>query len=262
MKSIYMKFGLTSISLAISLFTNLSKHAWSKTSFGRSLSIRSGENDRNQESKPMHLAAIDVKSKDQTLDFEFKVLNKTIVYDGWRKIIRKEVNMPQKKSVMFDVVTTLGMPSITVFIWDTKSATATLIQEYHPGVEKMMYGVVAGGFESHKHSSPMECAASELEEEAHLFTNKFIPLLGHENVSIPFEKYSDNRLYPYLALDCTLVDHPKPLDEEEHITIHRNITYDELMELISNGEMNIISSYTAIMAINKLVEMKIPLRKE
>ena len=180
----------------------------------------------------------------------YKVVKEELVYDGWRKVIRKEITMPDSKNVKFDVLTQKG-GSVTVFIWDSKSNTATLIQEYHPGVNRMMYGTVAGMFESHKHETVLDCAKSELEEEAHLSCDNWYPLL-EAPLGVPFEKYSDNMLHAYLALDCKPVLNPKPLDDEEHIIIHRNLNYNQLMSLVDNGELNILSSYTVLMAMKKL----------
>ena len=72
----------------------------------------------------------------------FNVLSQKMVYDGWRKVMKKEIEFPNKRKVIFDVLTNL--PAVSVFAWDRRTATATLIQEYHPGVERLMYGVIAG----------------------------------------------------------------------------------------------------------------------
>jgi hypothetical protein len=127
-----------------------------------------------------------------------------------------------------------------------------------------MFGAVAGAFESHKHKTPLECAMAELEEEAQLSCtqNNWIPLLRDGSTKVPFEKYSDNQLYPYLALDCIPVINPKPMDDEEYIIIHKNVSHSRLMEMISNGELNIISSYTVLLGIQKLVEMGIKLQQD
>ena len=187
----------------------------------------------------------------------FHVLSQRKVYDGWRKVMKKDIRFPNGKVVSFDVLT--NPPAISIMAWDRKTATATLIQEFHPGVERLMYGVVAGGFEAHKHDSVLKCAAYELEEEAHLSSSTMIPLLSSADGSVPFEKYSDQMLFPFLALDCTNVANPKPIDDEEYIVIHRGITYDEVMGMISRGEMNTLSTYTCLLAFNKLREMNIPL---
>jgi len=209
-------------------------------------------------------ASRSMNTTDSTItDPQFTVLSEKLVYNGWRKVSSKEVIMPNGKNVVFDVITQKE-PSVTVFIWDRRTSTATLVQEYHPGVQKMMFGAVAGAFESHKHTTPLECAMAELEEEAQLSCteNNWIPLLRDGSTKVPFEKYSDNQLHPYLALDCTPVINPKPMDDEEFIIIHKNISHSRLMEMISKGELNIISSYTVLLGIQKLIEMGIKLHQE
>lgn len=57
----------------------------------------------------------------------------------------------------------------------------------------MMYGAVTGMFETEKHKSALQCAQCELEEEVHLKTETWIPLLQTPDTSIPFDKYCDNR---------------------------------------------------------------------
>ena len=111
-------------------------------------------------------------------------------------------------------------------------------------------------YESKKHASPLEAAQFELEEEAQLQTKTWIPLLAD---TIPLDKYSTNLFFPYLALDCTPVAHPKPADEEEYIRIEKNVSYQQLMSYISNGEVNIISSFTIMLALQKLDELRYPL---
>ena len=104
----------------------------------------------------------------------------------------------------------------------------------------------------------MTCAAYELEEEAHLSAGTFIPLLTGDG-SVPFEKYADQFLHPYLALDCSEVLNPKPIDDEEFIVIHPRVTYRQIMDLIAHGKMNTLSAYTSLLAFQKLRELGIPL---
>lgn len=203
----------------------------------------------------------EVKSDGQAQPYQvsdFIVKSRKIVYDGWRKVAQKEIMMPNQRISKFDVVTQ-GAPSVAVFIWDRASSTATLVQEYHPGVQRLMYGMVAGMYEGDKHATILDCAKDELEEEAHLSSDHWIPLLDSNNTAAPFEKYSDNELYPFLALDCRPVLNPKPADAEEFITVHSNISHARLLDMISSGQMNIVSSYTALLGIRKLKELGIPL---
>jgi 8-oxo-dGTP pyrophosphatase MutT (NUDIX family) len=122
-----------------------------------------------------------------------------------------------------------------------------------------MYGTVAGMYETKKHSTPLQAAQFELEEEAHLRSNNWHVLLDNENFTVPIDKYSTNQFYAYLALDCEEVEDPKSLDDEEYIIIERNIPYSRLMELINTGQINMVSSYAILLALRKLTQLGIPL---
>ena len=102
-------------------------------------------------------------------------------------------------------------------------------------------------FEPHKHSSALESAQFELEEEAGLRSSRWLPLL-EEGVSAPFDKYSNNTFFPFLALDC-----------EEHISVLRNIGHEQLMRWVCEGRINVLSSYTALLGISKLRQMGVEL---
>jgi hypothetical protein len=110
-------------------------------------------------------------------------------------------------------------------------------------------------YEENKHKDPLECCKFELEEEAHLESTTWIPLLHDESSTVSLDKYSDNKFYAYLAIDCKKVNSPRPIDEEEYIKIKPNITYGQLMKLISSGQMNVLSSYASLMAIKKLTDL-------
>lgn len=244
-------------------FYNSSKlHARSKIctisggSSGSSGSVSTGRSISSN-SSPAEFPGV----SDINITSSFKVVGESLVYDGWRKINRKQILLPNNKTAAFDIVTQ-NSPSVTVFIWDRESSSATLVQEYHPGVEKMMFGAVAGMFEAHKHATILDCAKDELEEEAQLASDNWIPLQHDASAAIPFEKYSNNKLYPFLALDCRPVLNPKPADDEEFITVHKNISHSQLVNMVTAGQLNIISSFTVLLGIRKLVELGIPLEKE
>ena len=114
-------------------------------------------------------------------------------------------------------------------------------------------------FEDNKHKDPLECAQFELEEEAHLKATRWIPLLNDDATTVSLDKYSDNKFYAYLAIDGEKVSNPRPIDDEEHITIKPNINYRQLMSLITSGRMNVLSSYASLLAIQKLKELGLPL---
>ena len=86
----------------------------------------------------------------------FNFLGDTIAYSGYRKMINRKIEFPNKV-ITFDIVSQ-GNPSVIVFIWDSFSNTSTLIKEYHPGTNEYLYGTVAGMYEDKKHSSPLQAA--------------------------------------------------------------------------------------------------------
>jgi hypothetical protein len=191
-----------------------------------------------------------------TKDVEIKKIGETVVFSGYRNIVRRDILLPNGQQASFDIVHQKHL-SVVVFVWDTISATGTLIREYHPGPEKYMYGTVAGMYEFHKHSSALEAAQHELEEEAQLQSNQWISLLQESTTQMPLDKYSNNFFLPYMALDCQTVWNPLPPDEEEFIRVYHNVTYMEMMSLIQQGKMNVVSTYTILMGFHKLKEMGI-----
>ena len=77
--------------------------------------------------------SIDLHSIDDDFSKFYKVKDE-VVFQGWRQIIRRPFQLPNGSVKDFDILST--KTSIVVFNWDTKTKTTTLIQEYHPGIEK------------------------------------------------------------------------------------------------------------------------------
>jgi 8-oxo-dGTP pyrophosphatase MutT (NUDIX family) len=186
-----------------------------------------------------------------------------IMYHGFRDVVKRTVKLPNDKIFAFDILKHRH-ESVVVFNWNTKTKTTTLIYEYNPGPEQSLFGTVAGMYEKNKHSSSLECAQHELEEEAHLSPSNpsadWYPLLENSTVSMPFDKYSNNKFYPFLALNCARVENPRALDDEEHIAIIENVSYKEIMDLIKKGKMNVVSAYTCLLGFQKLDELGIDYR--
>jgi hypothetical protein len=185
-------------------------------------------------------------------------IQEDVVFEGYRNIVRRKVHLPNGKQANFDVLIQRHL-SVVVFIWDTNTSTTTLIREYHPGPEQFLYGTVAGMYEFHKHTSPLQSAQYELEEEAQLQTDKWYSLIDESNAKIgmPFDKYSNNHFFPYLALDCIPVSNPKAMDDEEYIIVERDVTYERLMNLMKSGQMNVVSTFTILLGLRKLTELGI-----
>jgi 8-oxo-dGTP pyrophosphatase MutT (NUDIX family) len=191
----------------------------------------------------------------------FIKLSEELAYPGrYRQIKHIKYQYPHGREVDFDILTQHGQGSVVVVAWDTKSKTATLIREFHPGVGRMQFGTIAGMLEKDKHANnPQECARMELEEEAHLRSDRWIRLLD-EGRAMSFEKYSDNHFHAYLVLDPEVVPNPKALDLEEYIIIERNVPYSKIMQLIRGCEINVMSSYALLLAFAKLDELGIQYR--
>jgi len=98
------------------------------------------------------------------------------------------------------------------------------------------------------------CAQSELEEEAQLSSRLWYPLVEGGN-GIPFDKYSDSYLHPYLALDCSPVLDPKPMDTSEWIVVENDIPYSQLMDLLRKGSMTLPCAYAVVLGIRKVKEL-------
>lgn len=195
---------------------------------------------------------------DSTSSFNqtFTLLQEKVMYEGYRNIVRREVILPTGRHVLFDILTQRHL-SVVVFVWNTATRTTTLVREYHPGPNKFMLGTVAGMYEVEKHKSVLEAAQHELEEEAQLTTTKWYPLLDNVDVHMPFDKYSTNQFIPFLALDCTPLEHAKPMDDDEYIEVIHNVSLKEVKNLIKHGQINVVSTYAITLALEKLRELGI-----
>ena len=145
--------------------------------------------------------------------------------------------------------------AVLVFAWDSKTKTVTLIREYMPGSNSYKYGVAAGLVEQ-KHNNEeadpcLTAAKFELEEEAHLVGGTWLQLTDDTIM----DKYATTVVRVYLVVDAEKAVNPKPLDEEEDITIAPGVTIDEVLGMIAKGEMNVVGGWASLLAISKLREM-------
>lgn len=139
-----------------------------------------------------------------------------------------------------------------VFAWDTQSKTATLVREYMPGSHKILWGIAAGLVEDKHDSDVSRAARDELEEEAQLTGGTWIPLSKNPTA---MDKYALTKVDAYLVLDPVKAENPKPLDDEEDIEIVPGVTVPEIMRWIATGEMNMVSAWGCLLAIEKLREL-------
>jgi hypothetical protein len=185
-------------------------------------------------------------------------LKETTVFEGYRNILRRDFLLSNGKVASYDILTQKHL-SVVVFAWNSTTKSTVLVREYHPGPETFMYGTVAGMYEFQKHSSPLQAAQFELEEEAQLTSDVWVPLLEATDSGMPFDKYSTNRFFPYLALDCTSVMNPRSMDDDELITVVKDVSYETLLTLIQKGQMNVVSTYAILLGVQKLKDMGYPI---
>lgn len=146
-----------------------------------------------------------------------------------------------------------GDGAVLIFVWDTKTKTVTMIREYMPGSNKILWGLAAGLIETDKHGNdPRIAAQHELEEECHLSGGTWVPL---SKVPAAMDKYALTTINAYLVIDPMPAMDPKPLDDEEDIEIVDGITIPQIYDWITTGEMNLVSAWGCMLAIEKLREM-------
>lgn len=183
----------------------------------------------------------------------FRKVSDEIVYDNWRRLIRRRVATPSNQQIDFEVVAQKGSDeAVVVFVWHTKNQTTTLIREYMPAPHSIRYGLPAGMVESDKHESVEDAARQELAEECRLMGGKWIPLA---NAPVTMDKYSTTRLSVFLVLDPDDSTKEPPRDSaEEGMEIVSSISLDGLLRIM-HSEMTIVGSWATLLALRKLNEL-------
>ena len=72
---------------------------------------------------------------------------------------------------------------------------------------------------------------------------------------VPMDKYVVTEITPYLVIDAKHVQNPLPLDDEEDIEIIRGVTSDEIIQMIREGDFNLVGGWGALLALQKLREL-------
>lgn len=139
-----------------------------------------------------------------------------------------------------------------IFAWDSKTKTSTLVREYMPGSNKILYGIAAGLIEAKHGDKPAVAAQHELEEECHLTGGTWISLSSQPS---SMDKYALTEIHAFLVIDAETEANPKPLDDEEDIEIVEGVTIPEILQFIANGEMNLVGGWGCLLAIEKLREL-------
>ena len=192
-----------------------------------------------------------------------RIVREEVVYSRWRSVIRKVVMLPKGIEVDYDIIDQRGRGAVTIFAWNSKNKTATLVKEYQPGPHQYLMGCAAGMIDDnddnnearsdhHDSHKSLTAAVHELEEELHLSGGTWYRLTNQPMV---MDKYSRTLICPYLVIDPYTVKNPRPLDDEEDIEIIQGVTIEEILQLMQDGCMNMVGSWACLLAVNKLREL-------
>lgn len=183
----------------------------------------------------------------------FELISQKQIFKRYQTVYQRDIRYPNGRVVSFDVSGNelSDFRSVFIFPFDTATKTATLIREYSPGRNAEQLSLVAGMFEPSKHTTLEEAARAELSEEARLRDGTLIPL----TTGVAADKYSLNKYFYFLALDCVQDSNPMARDEEEWIHILPGFPLPDIPSLVTRGFLNVPNSLCALLALDKLRQM-------
>jgi hypothetical protein len=146
----------------------------------------------------------------------FNILEEELVYKRYLKVWNRKVAYPDGRIFDWDVVgiNTPGPHFCVVFPFDTERKTVRVLQEYSQGPNELKYTLVAGGFDTKKHKTMMDCLQDELSEEARLRGGRVECLMDPNGRGISELKWGCNHFLPFLCLDPEHDVTPKERDPE------------------------------------------------
>lgn len=211
-----------------------------------------------------------------------RMLGERVAYKGWKTVIKRRFLFPETaKEVEFDLSHSANA-AVFVFVWHSASKSATLVEEFYPGPQRWMSGVVAGIAECNhdphtgraaKHESTMQAAQFELSEEAQLEGGLWFPLVhnsedaphcqpdptssgpGGATSSMFDSKFSTQRYHYYLCVDPVPATEPRPLDDDEHINILKGVSANQVLELVLSGKTTATAALVMMLALHKLRQL-------
>lgn len=170
------------------------------------------------------------------MEFTEKTLNSQMVFDGRIvKVYKDDVELADGHKSFREVVRHSG--GVVIIAFKDKN-TILLVKQYRYPIAKTVLELPAGKLE--KGEDPFEAAKRELEEETGYCANKWTDL-GYINTSPGF---SDERLYLYLAQD---LEFTQCRPDEGEIIQAIEYKYEDVLEMINNGEINDAKTICGIM---------------
>ncbi len=171
----------------------------------------------------------------------WKKLRERIVYDGYRKILRKTFLLPDGREEDFDIVS--GMDASFIFAL-TKEKKVILSREFKPGPERVYEDLPAGFI--NKGETPIDAARRELLEETG-YSGELEYLGLHA-----FSPYADTKLHLFVARNCIRVSEPK-CDKNEFIEVVEK-SLEDFVKQVREGDL--INTHLAYKALDYLGLLK------
>ena len=200
-----------------------------------------------------------ISSSSPSKDHQYKILSRSTLHSGWRQVeVRKILNTATNSTADFEVFSQKHPSAVTVLPFDTRTKTFSLVREYQPGSNRVMYGPAAGLVEELKHgSSPDRAAREEVLEECNLRNGTLVRL---SNAPIVHDKYSTTPFDMYLLLDGVKAgDERDRRDVEEKnmgLEAVHNIKCEELKRYLMEGDLNLVGVATVELACRHLIRQK------
>ena len=100
-------------------------------------------------SRPMSATtATGTDCQGDNVNLKFPSREPVVVYAGRRQVLQRRVTYPDGREHTFEYVK--GGEAVLVLPWCVQSRSATLLREYQPGADAVMWGCVAGGVDPGK----------------------------------------------------------------------------------------------------------------
>lgn len=150
------------------------------------------------------------------------------------RIRRDDIRLPDGSDGVYHVIE--SSPSVFV-VPVTHDKQIVLIRNYRYTLQQWVWEVPAGGIKAEQ--SPDEAAHEELHEEIGGITDKLHFLMKASTMN----GIGNNYAHFFIALDVTLHE---PKHEPAEIMTRHSMSLEDVMRLIDAGEMNDVSSMTAL----------------
>ncbi len=167
----------------------------------------------------------------------WRKLKEHLAYDGWRKIIVRQFELPNGQIADFDIVGNAAYVTIAAFTADRE---AILTRQFRAGPEQILSSFSEGFID--KGETPEEAAARELLEETGYKAGKLLWLKSTRS------SYSTETQHIILATDCEYKQAPNPdaLEDIEVFLLPLSQFRTFLQNESENSFINLGAAYLAL----------------